>query len=1208
MDLSPATEYSFRVRAENSKYQSSWSNVATATTSSFDPPINLTATAHSSVEIKLEWKDVTNGEDGFVIEYRQSGFPWALADTVAAGVEEFTMKGLDPNTTYEFRIRAFVGGISSEFSNTAQATTLLFLPAPTNLEGTLLSETRIALTWEDNADGESGYEVEHNEDSQGWTLIYTTSADETGYEAQGLTPNTTNAFRVRAVGPGAASGYSNEYSVLTRMKPASPQNLLATAVDHTSIRVTWERGSENEDGYELERKAPGGDWEVLTTSGPGDGDILDENLERMTQYCYRVRAQNDLGYSDWSNEACATTMDIPIPGAPFGLRAEADGPTSITLTWVAPSPSYVETFEIEQSLTGDEGDFSRVPPDAHGKARAHTVDGLDPQTEYYFRIRAVNGSGASDYSNLASATTQGSDEPFRPRNLAAVALGETEIRITWEMPDPSNEDGFEVQRSLTGAEGDFTALSPEPGQGSRTYNDTGLTTGTTYWYRLRSYNSFGQSAWTDTVSATTQKEVITPELRTAMQAKQQVISQVETLIPDGSTELTTLRSLLGDYSRGYDESAATTLIGEWTASGASDATQATEAMKRFTLFEEALRDSWGDEETAPPVAGAVDLGQQCARIPAIATKDIIALALAWKDERTHLGTDDPVVDAGMEDMILALSSNTLQLLALMGADQGNELPALTDDILRNKGEMEDFEAGLMLSLFDYWQEQMLGRYYLHATQPLIAAFADRTEQLDHAGSHSEAESKKDAYLTQLRSEVAALSAGFSDYYRIGTSLDAAYAIGQTPGADAYVFLLRVKGLRSRLTDNMYDALADALIPTERFLYMTSQDAIPDLGSLPSALESTGDAIFDPTQGGIVQHENTLAMFRKSAAIAANPVIDADFAKLQELRSKVNEEDTQYIADEYDALRRSGKNMVAEVDRLQRPLLGVDRAELYQDENLRADYYYTLARLQLLKTRRTVLSVALADYMLSPTTQKQSDLVAEIDSIIGPFNDAQDNLDDLLSNAGSIILLPALSLENACIVSDAAGGSSYQLRFDMRNVGGALAADPTASLIILSSGVTVTGDPKFSFTGLQPDASARDSLAVTIDAGIKYVTLTAEMGTGGRVFIDRRTLLVPHSTTAVEQKHPLPASCLLHQNYPNPFNPTTTIEYGIPSAGIVRLKVFDLLGRELAVLQDGYKHAGVYSVSFDGTRLPSGIYVYQLESSGTVLARRMTLLK
>ena len=83
---------------------------------------------------------------------------------------------------------------------------------------------------------------------------------------------------------------------------------------------------------------------------------------------------------------------------------------------------------------------------------------------------------------------------------------------------------------------------------------------------------------------------------------------------------------------------------------------------------------------------------------------------------------------------------------------------------------------------------------------------------------------------------------------------------------------------------------------------------------------------------------------------------------------------------------------------------------------------------------------------------------------------------------------------------------------------------------------------------------------------------------------------------------------LAQNYPNPFNPTTTIEFGIPSEGDVRLRVIDLLGREVTVLVKETKQAGAYAVEFDATNHPSGTYVYQLEWNGQVITRRMTLMK
>lgn len=76
---------------------------------------------------------------------------------------------------------------------------------------------------------------------------------------------------------------------------------------------------------------------------------------------------------------------------------------------------------------------------------------------------------------------------------------------------------------------------------------------------------------------------------------------------------------------------------------------------------------------------------------------------------------------------------------------------------------------------------------------------------------------------------------------------------------------------------------------------------------------------------------------------------------------------------------------------------------------------------------------------------------------------------------------------------------------------------------------------------------------------------------------------------------IPAQYILKQNYPNPFNPATRIEFSIPKAEQVSLKVFDILGKHVATLADEFRNAGNYSVSYDASRLPSGVYFYQLKS-------------
>jgi photosystem II stability/assembly factor-like uncharacterized protein len=97
-------------------------------------------------------------------------------------------------------------------------------------------------------------------------------------------------------------------------------------------------------------------------------------------------------------------------------------------------------------------------------------------------------------------------------------------------------------------------------------------------------------------------------------------------------------------------------------------------------------------------------------------------------------------------------------------------------------------------------------------------------------------------------------------------------------------------------------------------------------------------------------------------------------------------------------------------------------------------------------------------------------------------------------------------------------------------------------------------------------------------------------------------------TNVESTVLSPSGFELSQNYPNPFNPTTKIHYAIPAEGKVRLSVFDLLGREVAVLVDEIKPQGVFVAEFDGTMYSSGMFVYQLKCNGTILSRQMTLLR
>ena len=123
---------------------------------------------------------------------------------------------------------------------------------------------------------------------------------------------------------------------------------------------------------------------------------------------------------------------------------------------------------------------------------------------------------------------------------------------------------------------------------------------------------------------------------------------------------------------------------------------------------------------------------------------------------------------------------------------------------------------------------------------------------------------------------------------------------------------------------------------------------------------------------------------------------------------------------------------------------------------------------------------------------------------------------------------------------------------------------------------------------------------TTDVGVIWVGLD---GTAGKVYWDRYLLV-----TNINPNNSIAEDYLLSQNYPNPFNPTTKIDFAIPKSGFVSLKVFDMLGREVATLISKNYEAGSYTVDMDGTKLTSGTYFYKLEVNGFTDVKSMTLIK
>jgi chitodextrinase len=360
-------------------------------------PSSFTTTPETT-RIHLRWKDVSN--ESLYNIYRSSGQGnFVFIKSLRTGTTNFTDTLLLPETAYSYRLEAFnaKGKSAPVIKNTETRPDTAAPTAPPKPQASSITDTSLRLTWASSTDnvGVTRYEIQQNGAAIGETTGNT-------YDVIGLHPNTTYQFRIRAYDQAENGTTGASTAVTTRrstspLPPEAPTDLQVITGTTQRIELSWSDNSMNEDHFEIWYSNNAISFWLHKTVGAGVTRYAQTNPSSQV-HAYRVRAVNNAGGSKFTN---IVTVNLRVPHPPVGLVANTVSDNRIDLAWGS-GTIFMEGYELERSLDGT--NYTKIA-DFDSKAYSHVDTGLDPATQYHYRIRSFNQFGRSSYSTPDWAIT-----------------------------------------------------------------------------------------------------------------------------------------------------------------------------------------------------------------------------------------------------------------------------------------------------------------------------------------------------------------------------------------------------------------------------------------------------------------------------------------------------------------------------------------------------------------------------------------------------------------------------------------------------------------------------------------------------------------------------------------------------------------------------------------------------------------------------------
>jgi Ca2+-binding RTX toxin-like protein len=525
MNLKPATNYSFRVRAVNSfdiidsRYALyNWS-VVQAKTSDLEKdltPVKFRVSDIGQTSAQINWElpsgqSISRVTDFGVQISKDYGWNWQSAKTGVSKSLGLMIQGLLPNTSYQVRIVAFTNEGRSEFL-TGEIRTAAGLPGASYLFATGLVGENYELRWTTpSSDGGSpvtDFAIERKATGTTyWEPVAVRSVVDNpfnAYAVTGLLPGRTYEFRVtaqNAAGKGLPSNLVTAFMPGLR-GPDAPKSLKVTSIKATSAMVSWSAAYSTSKltSYRAEMSVDGVNWTKMPVKTALSTSSTLSGLSMGAEYKVRVAGVDMSGLGDYVYSTFRTLSTVAT--APSALSANEISSSAFTLNWRTPSSnggSDISDYVVE--ING--GGFKWAPVEHEAtSATSLRISGLNPAVRYSVRVKAVNKVGHSKASTSLNVTTLAT-LPGTVSGLKVKSSTTSSTVLIWTAPNTggSRISDYKVEYSLNQGETWLTVTKST--SSSATVTIRGLKAKTNHLFRVSAKNSIGFGTTSQNLSITT---------------------------------------------------------------------------------------------------------------------------------------------------------------------------------------------------------------------------------------------------------------------------------------------------------------------------------------------------------------------------------------------------------------------------------------------------------------------------------------------------------------------------------------------------------------------------------------------------------------------------------------------------------------------------------------------------------------------------------